>query len=146
MLPTETSGFVPVTLEISLGGGKFEGVYTPARRDTHQSLRTLSELAETRRLHFGRTNKAFTKSEWAWVVDNNCFVCRRALGVAPNGELLFRSTSVSQTLIVWHTVSAVKSGTRIRYVDTLSHEPVIMIFSSPDPGTLSTKANVLRGA
>jgi len=107
---------------------------------------TLSELEETRRLHIGSTNKAFTKSECAWVVDSSRFVCECALGVTSDGEYLFWSTSVSQTLIVWHGVSAMKFGTRIRYVDTLSHEPVIMIFLSRDPETLSMKAKVVRGA
>ena len=116
------------------------------RRDDYHSLRTLSELAETRSLHLGKTNKAFTKSEWAWVVDNSPFVCGHTLDVTTNGEWSIWNTSVSQTLIVWHAVSEVKLRTRIRYVGTLSHEQVIMIFPSPDLGTLSTKAKVVRGA
>ena len=121
-------------------------VSAPARRDDYHNLKTLSELAETRRLHFGKTNKAFTKSECAWVVDSSPFVCGRALGVTLNEGWSIWNTSVSQTLIVWHAVSEVKLGTRIRYVDTLSHEQVIMMFPSPDPRTLSTKAKVVRGA
>lgn len=112
----------------------------------YHSLRILSELAEIRRFNPGRTNKAFTKSECAWVVDSSCFVCGHASGANSDGESLFRYTSVSQTLIVWRAVSTVKLGTRIRYVDTLSHEPVIMIFPSLDPKILSMKAKVVRGA
>ena len=119
---------------------------TSSRRDLYHSLRILSELAETRRFNFGNTSKAFTKSECAWVVDRSCLVCGHTLGTTSDGEQPFRNTSVSQTLIVWHAVSAVKFGIRIRYVDTLSHEPVIMIFPSLDPGTLSTKAKVVVGA
>lgn len=119
---------------------------TSPRRDDYHSLKTLSELAETRRLHFGKTNKAFTKSECAWVVDSSSFLCGHMLVVTLNEGWSIWNTSVSQTLIVWHAVSEVKLGTRIRYVDTLSHEQVIMIFLSPDPGTLSTKAKVVRGA
>jgi len=59
---------------------------TSPRRDIHHSLKTLSELAETRRLHFERTNKAFTKSECAWVVDSSFFVCGHELDVTSDGE------------------------------------------------------------
>lgn len=74
MLPTEMSGPVPVGLERSLGNRKLEYAYIGTRRNIYHSLKILSELAETRRLHFGRTNRAFTKSEWAWVTDINFFV------------------------------------------------------------------------
>ena len=121
-------------------------MYVSSRGGVYHNLRTLSELAETRRFNLGKTSKAFTKSECACVVDRSCLVCWHALGATSDGEWVFRNTSVSQTLIVWHAISAVKFGIGIRYVDTLSHEPVIMIFPSLDPGTLSTKAKVVVGA
>ena len=89
-------------------------MYASPRGGVYHSLRVLSELAETRRFNFGRTNKVFTKSECAWVVDSSCLVCEYALGITSDGESLLRNTSVSQTLIVWHAVSSVKFGTRIR--------------------------------
>lgn len=85
MLPTEVSGSVPVALDRSLVTEELVDVYASARRDIYHSLKTLSELAETRRLHFGRTSKAFTKSEWAWVVDSSRFVYGCTLGGTSDG-------------------------------------------------------------
>jgi len=88
MLPTETSGSPPVVLEMSLvgGGGGVRICRRHHGRDVYHSLRTLSELAETRRFNFGKTNRAFTKSECAWVVDRSCLVCGHTLGVTSDGE------------------------------------------------------------